>query len=179
VCASEELIEPVRVLARELGATLAPFTAWLILRGMQTLVLRVERVCDSALGVAEALDRHPSIDEVFYPALPSSPDKSLSDSLLGGRGGGVLAFDVAGGRERAARFQDALRLIKPAASLGGTHSLIVHAASVTHTQLTAAELASAGISEGFCRLSVGLEDPSDLISDLVSALGASDQGEGS
>lgn len=170
VCATDGLIEPVRALAREFGAIIAPFTAWLAMRGMQTLHLRVERACTSALAVAAALEEHPGVDAVHYPGLPSSPDKDLCDSLLGGRGGGVVAFDVAGGRERARRFQEELALIKPAASLGGTHSLIVHAASITHTQLTPVELEAAGISEGFCRLSVGLEDPADLVSDLRRAL---------
>jgi methionine-gamma-lyase len=140
---------------------------------MQTLPLRVERACASARAVAEALENHPAVGAVFYPALDSSEDRDLCDSLLGGRGGGVLAFDVAGGRERARRFQENLRLVKPAASLGGSHSLIVHAASVTHTQLSPQELTAAGISEGFCRLSVGLEDPEDLIADLHEALDVS------
>lgn len=173
VCANEEVMDPVRALAREFGAIIAPFTAWLALRGMQTLPLRVERASATALAVAEALERHPAVGTVFYPALPSSADKALCDSLLGGRGGGVLAFDVTGGRERARAFQEELGLVKPAASLGGSHSLIVHAASVTHTQLTPDELSAAGISEGFCRLSVGLEDPEDLIADLNEALDAS------
>lgn len=173
VCAFEDVMEQVRAVAREFGAIIAPFTAWLALRGMQTLPLRVERACSSALAVAEALESHPAVDAAFYPALESSEDKLLCDSLLGGRGGGVLAFDVAGGRERARGFQEKLGIIKPAASLGGSHSLIVHAASVTHTQLSAEELTAAGISEGFCRLSVGLEDPDDLIADLYEALDAS------
>jgi cystathionine beta-lyase/cystathionine gamma-synthase len=173
VCAFEDVMEQVRAVAREFGAIIAPFTAWLALRGMQTLPLRVERACSSALAVAEALESHPAVEAAFYPALESSEDKLLCDSLLGGRGGGVLAFDVAGGRERARGFQEKLGIIKPAASLGGSHSLIVHAASVTHTQLSAEELTAAGISEGFCRLSVGLEDPDDLIADLYEALDAS------
>ena len=173
LCASDQVMEPVRALAREFGAIIAPFTAWLALRGMQTLPLRVERASASALAVAEALESHPAVGDVFYPALASGDDKDLCDSLLGGKGGGVLAFDVTGGRERARGFQEKLRLIAPAASLGGTHSLIVHAASITHTQLSPDELNAAGISEGFCRLSVGLEDPEDLIADLVEALDAS------
>ncbi|HEV3473740.1 MAG TPA: PLP-dependent transferase, partial [Actinomycetota bacterium] len=124
-----------------------------------------------ALEVARALEEHPEIETVFYPALDSSPDKELTDRILGGRGGGTLAFEVRGGKERASRFQDRLRLIKAAASLGGTHSLLVHAASVTHTQLDDAALFAAGISPGFCRLSVGLEDAADLIDDLTQALG--------
>lgn len=170
VCADAEHLEPVRALAREIGPTLAPFNAWLILRGLQTLPLRVEASSESALEIAEFLDYHADISEVFYPALSTSPNKDLADGILGGRGGGTLAFDVAGGRSRASALQDELRLIARAASLGGTHTLIVHAASITHTQLSPEELSSAGISEGFCRLSVGLEDPTDLIRDLERAL---------
>lgn len=172
VCADPTALEPIRKIARDFGPTLAPFNAWLAMRGMSTLHLRVERSSESALAVARHLEQHPSIEAVHYPALDSSPSKLLCEELLGGKGGGTLAFDVTGGRERAARFQEKLRIISPAASLGGTHSLIVHAASVTHTQLNADELAAAGISEGFCRLSIGLEDVDDLIADLDEALGA-------
>lgn len=172
VCSSARLLEPIRDLGRELGATLAPFNAWLALRGMKTLHLRVDRACRTALEIALALSDHPDIAAVYYPALQDAADKSLTDLLLGGRGGGTLAFDVTGGRDRAARFQAALRLIQPAASLGGTHTLITHAASVTHTQLSPAELDAAGISEGFCRLAVGLEDAADLVDDLTQALTA-------
>ena len=170
VAGSEDGLEPIRELARETGPTMSPFTAWLALRGMATLHLRVERSSQSALAVARFLEQHPQINDVHYPALDSSPSKRLCDALLGGRGGGTLAFDVSGGRERVAKFTDALELIAQAASLGGTHSLIVHAASVTHTQLNEEELKAAGISEGFCRLSVGLEDADDLIGDLDRAL---------
>ncbi|MGH2729002.1 MAG: trans-sulfuration enzyme family protein [Actinomycetota bacterium] len=171
-CGSPSILEPIRETAREMGASLAPFNAWLALRGVATMHLRVTRSCESALAVARALEARPEIEAVHYPALDSSPDKHLADALLGGRGGGTLAFEIADGRERAARFQEALRVIKPAASLGGSHSLIVHAASVTHTQLSDAELAAAGISEGFCRLSIGLEDVDDIIDDLAQALDA-------
>ncbi len=173
VSGSEDLLSPVRSLGRDMGATLSPFNAWLALRGMQTLAVRVERSSSSALAVAQALTTHPDIEGVFYPMLDGDPSRLRAEKLLGGRGGGTLGFSVAGGRARAARFQETLRLINRAASLGGTHSLIVHAASVTHTQLSATELAAAGISEGFCRLSVGLEDPEDLIADLRSALESS------
>ncbi|MEA2433327.1 MAG: hypothetical protein QOG54_784 [Actinomycetota bacterium] len=164
-------IAKLRQLTLEFGPTLSPWNAFLALRGIATMPLRVERSSDSALQVAEALNANPKVNEVFYPGLDSSPDKERADKLLGGRGGGTLAFDVAGGRDATIRFQDALRLVAPAASLGGTHSLIVHAASITHTQLTPEELKTAGISEGFCRLSIGLEDPDDLIEDLNQALG--------
>lgn len=173
ICADNEILEPIREWARDVGPSLAPFNAWLGLRGLATLPLRVQRSSDSSLVVAQALAAQPNVEAVYYPGLPSDPSHSLAVEMLGGRGGGTLAFEVAGGRQRAARFQDALQLIKPAASLGGTHSLIVHAASVTHTQLSDEELARAGMSESFCRLSVGLEDPEDLIADLEHALAVS------
>jgi cystathionine beta-lyase/cystathionine gamma-synthase len=169
-CTTFELIDPLRKVGRDFGPTLSPFNAWLALRGMATLHVRVERSCESALAIARMLEGHPRIDRVYYPALDTDPGKKIADELFGGRGGGVIGFDVAGGRQAAGRFQESLRLIKPAASLGGTHTLIVHAASVTHTQLGPHELDAAGISEGFCRLSVGLEDPEDLIADLQAGL---------
>jgi cystathionine beta-lyase/cystathionine gamma-synthase len=173
VCGASEDLEPIKELNRELGNSLSPFNAWLCLRALATLPLRIERASATSLLVAQALAQHPDIDAVYYPALEGNPSKPLADKLLGGRGGATLGFDVAGGKERAARFQEHLKVIQRAASLGGTHSLIVHAASVTHTQLSPEELIAAGISEGFCRLSIGLEDPSDLIDDLESALKAS------
>jgi cystathionine beta-lyase/cystathionine gamma-synthase len=169
-CGAGRVLEPIKALAREMGPTLAPFNAWLTLRGMATLPLRVNRSSESALAVALALERRHDIEAVSYPALHSSPDRHLAEAMLGGCGGGVVGFDVAGGRRRAKVFQERLRLVTRAASLGGTHSLIVHAASVTHTQLGPQELLAAGISDGFCRLSVGLEDPVDLISDLTDGL---------
>jgi methionine-gamma-lyase len=170
VCTSKEWLEQIRHLTLELGPTLSPFNAWLGLRGMTTLALRVERICANARAVAEALEANPEVNAIHYPALDGDPSKHLADRLLGGRGGGVLGFDVAGGRERAAAFQGHLQLVERAASLGGIRSLIVHAASVTHTQLSSEELEAAGISEGFCRLAVGLEDPEDVVDDLERAL---------
>jgi cystathionine beta-lyase/cystathionine gamma-synthase len=167
VCGTAELLEPVRAVARDLGPTLSPFNAWLALRGLATIHLRVERSSESALAVARFLADHPDIETVAYPVL-TQPE--LCERQLSGRGGGTLGFEVAGGRDRARHFQEELELIRPAASLGGTHSLIVHAASVTHTQLSDEELARVGISPGFCRLSIGLEDPDDLVADLDRAL---------
>ena len=173
VCGDTEQIEPIRAVGRDLGATLAPFNAWLALRGVATLPVRAERSCASALAVAEALQAHPRVERVDYPGLDTDPSRPLADALLGGRGGTIMGVDIAGGRAEAKDFQGRLRLIKKAASVGGTHSLIVHAASITHTQLSPAQLLDAGISEGFCRLSIGLEDPRDLIADVTQALEAS------
>lgn len=170
LCGSPDTLAPIRALSRELGPTLSPFNAWLALRGLATLQLRVDRACHSSLEVARALAAHPAVESVNYPGLEGDLSFELCGSLLGGRGGAMLGFDVAGGRDAARRFQEALRVIQRAASLGGTHSLIVHAASVTHTQLDEAALRSVGISEGFCRLSIGIEETADLIDDLVGAL---------
>ena len=170
---SPELLQPIRQLAMELGPTMSPFTAWLALRGMATMTLRVERSSANASRLAQFLADHDEVEAVNYPGLPDDRSHRLAQTLLAGQGGGVLGFSLTGGRQRATRFQDRLRLISPAASLGGTHSLIVHAASVTHTQLSAEELEAASISEGFCRLSVGVEDPEDLIADLNDAIEAS------
>lgn len=169
-CGDPATVDKLRAVARDLGPTLAPFNAWLALRGLTTLPLRVARSSASALRVAQALEESPHVERVDYPALPSDPSYELCGRLLGGAGGGTIGFVVAGGRERAGRFQEALEVVLPAASLGGTHSLIVHAASVTHTQLTPEELRAVGMDEGFCRLSVGLEDADDLVEDLLGAL---------
>lgn len=169
VCSDPATIEPIRAVARDLGPTLAPFNAWLALRGLSTLDVRIERSCNNARAVAEALGGHPEVVKVFYPGLDDASTR-LTGEVLGGRGGGILGFELTGGRERAAAFQEALQLIKRAASLGGTHTLVSHAASITHTQLSEEQLRAAGISEGFCRLSVGLEDAGDLIADLEHAL---------
>jgi cystathionine beta-lyase/cystathionine gamma-synthase len=173
VVANPPLLERIQDLARDLGGTMSPFNAWLALRGVATLHLRVARSNETAGRIAQRLTEHSEIEQVFYPGLADDPGYELTNQLLGGLAGGTLGFDVKGGRERAGRFQDALRLIKPAASLGGTHSLIVHPASVTHTQLNSDELAAAGIPEGFCRLSVGLEDYADLSADLEQGLDSS------
>lgn len=173
VCGSTELLAPIRELAIELGPTMSPFAAWLALRGLATIHLRVERSNDNAQKVAAMLQGHAEVESVNYPGLADDPSHRLAQGFLGGRGGGVLGFSLRGGRERATRFQNELRLVSPAASLGGTHSLIVHAASVTHTQLSSEELAAASISEGFCRLSVGLEEADDVIADLEAAIEAS------
>ena len=173
VCGDPASLARIRELVRELGPTMSPFNAWLALRGISTIHLRVERSCRTASKNARALEQDADVERVFFPALETSPDKALADELLGGNGGANLAFDLAGGRDRAARFQNALKVIKAAASLGGSHSLLVHAASVTHTQLSPEELQAAGISEGFCRLSVGIEDEDDLLGDLDQALRAS------
>ncbi|MFD8704766.1 trans-sulfuration enzyme family protein [Kitasatospora sp. NPDC059648] len=156
--------------ATELGASADPFAAWLTLRGLQTLALRVRRHCDTALDLAARLSAHPAVSAVHYPGLPSHPDHDLARRLLPDGHGGVLAFDLAGGREAARVFTESVRLASLAPSLGGVHTLVLHPASTSHRQLSDGELAAAGIGPGTVRVSVGIEHPEDLWTDVEQAL---------
>ena len=155
--------------AVELGASADPFTAWLTLRGMQTLALRMQRQCANALALAERLVVHPAVSRVHYPGLPSHPSHATAERLLAA-GGGVLAFDLAGGREAGRTFCDAVRLALLAPSLGGVRTLVLHPASTSHRQLDAEALAAADIGEGTVRMAVGIEHVDDLWADLEQAL---------
>ncbi|SOB78979.1 trans-sulfuration enzyme family protein [Streptomyces sp. 1331.2] len=154
----------------ELGAAIDPFAAWLTLRGLQTLALRVRRHCESALDLAGRLATHPAVTAVHYPGLPAHPDHELARRLLPDGHGGVLSFDLAGGREAARAFTESVRLASLAPSLGGVHSLVLHPASTSHRQLSDEELAVAGIGAGLVRMSVGIEHPEDLWADVEQAL---------
>ncbi|MFF2076585.1 trans-sulfuration enzyme family protein [Kitasatospora sp. NPDC058162] len=154
----------------ELGASADPFAAWLTLRGLQTLALRVRRHCDTALDLATRLSAHPAVAAVHYPGLPDHPDHELARRLLPDGHGGVLAFDLAGGREAARAFTESVRLAALAPSLGGVHTLVVHPASTSHRQLSDEELAAVGIGAGTVRVSVGIEHPEDLWADVEQAL---------
>jgi cystathionine beta-lyase/cystathionine gamma-synthase len=154
----------------ESGGILAPFEAWLLGRGVQTLSLRFERISDNALALARALEEDARVERVLYPGLESHPHHGLARKLLGERFGGMLAFVLAGGYEAGRRFMERARLASPAASLGGTKTLVVHPASITHTQLSREEREAIGIADGMIRVSVGIEDIDDLISDFEQAL---------
>ncbi len=170
VSGSREHVERIRLHAIDTGPVLAPMEAWLTLRGVQTLGLRMERVCANALAIARMLDAHANVERVYYPGLESHPQHELASSLLTGGFGGMISFEVAGGIEAGRRVMERARICKPAASLGGTKSLIVHPASVTHTQLTREERERFGVADGLLRLSVGIEDADDLLADLERAL---------
>lgn len=169
-CGKTETLRELRRMSIDLGGSVAPFISWLILRGLKTLSVRMERHSRSAMGVAEMLAAHPRISRAIYPGLTSHPDHAAAKKLLSRGFGGMVAFEVRGGRAAAARAVDRLELIKRAGSLGDTHSLALQPATTTHRQLSAGELLEAGISEGFVRLSVGLEDLEDLCADLDRAL---------
>ncbi len=155
---------------RILGSQPGAFEAYLVLRGLRTLHLRVRRHCENAKVVAEYLEDHPRVSRVYYPGLPSHPDHSTARRLLDGGYGGVVSFEVRGGGPEALRVLSRVRLIRPAPSLGVPSTLIIHPASSSHRDLPLSERLRLGISDGLLRLSVGLEDPEDIVEDLSQAL---------
>ncbi|HYZ33970.1 MAG TPA: O-succinylhomoserine sulfhydrylase [Crenalkalicoccus sp.] len=165
----EEVLQPF---IRNTGPSLSPFNAWVILKGLETLALRVNSMCAGAERVAEALAARPEVERVLYPFRADHPQHALARRLMSG-GGTVVTFDLRGGKEAAFRFMDALRLIDISNNLGDSKSLATHPATTTHMRIGAEERARLGIGEGTVRLSVGLEDPADLIEDLEAALAAS------
>ena len=153
----------------DLGVAADPFAAWLTLRGLKTLGLRMERHCANAAHLAQRLAEHRSVMHVYWPGLPDHPDHAVARRILAGFGG-MVAFDLAGGRDAGQAFVSGLRLAAPAPSLGGTETLVLHPASTSHRQMDAASLRAAGIGEGSIRVSVGLEHPGDLWADFEQAL---------
>ncbi|MBZ5791667.1 aminotransferase class I/II-fold pyridoxal phosphate-dependent enzyme [Burkholderia contaminans] len=155
---------------RNMGAAISPFNAFQILQGIETLALRVERISDNALKIAQHLARHERVEWVNYAGLPDHPDHPLVARYLSGRAPGILTFGVKGGRDGGAKFQDALKLFTRLVNIGDTKSLATHPASTTHRQLSPAELAKAGVKEETVRLSIGIEHIDDLLADLDQAL---------
>ena len=160
----------LRDLVIETGGTMAPFEAWLAMRGMMTLGLRMERHSASALRIATEIEHHPKVERVHYPTLRSHPDHEVAMRLVPKGAGGMVAVEVSGGVEGGKAFCDALELAWIATSLGGTHTLVGHAASTTHRQYAPEARRAAGIADGLVRLSVGLEDADDLLEDILRAL---------
>ncbi|MCU1372136.1 MAG: metY [Ilumatobacteraceae bacterium] len=160
-------------LLRDIGAAISPFNSFLLLQGLETLSLRMERHNANARVVAEFLDQHPQVERVQYAGLPDSPWHERANAITGGRGfGSVPAFVIAGGREAGARFVEGLVLHSHVANIGDVRSLAIHPASTTHSQLSAEEQAAAGVEPGLVRLSVGLESIDDIIADLEQGFAA-------
>jgi len=160
---------------RNMGAAISPFNAWMILQGIETLALRMDRICDNTLAVARHLQRHPKVAWVGYSGLPEHPDHALVQRLMQGRASGLLTFGVKsadGGRAAGARFLDALQLFTRLVNIGDCKSLATHPASTTHRQLAPDELAKAGVTEETVRLCIGIEHIDDLLADLEQALAA-------
>jgi O-acetylhomoserine (thiol)-lyase len=159
-------------LLRDLGAALSPFNGWLLLQGLETLGLRVERHSSNAQKVAEFLHAHPKVLWVSYPGLPSHSAYARAQKYLPKGSGAILTFGIKGGGAEARAFIDRLKLFSLLANVGDAKSLVIHPASTTHQQLTLEEQISSGVSEDTIRLSVGIEDPADIVADLRNALEA-------
>jgi len=172
ILASEQFIQDhVHMLLRQTGPCLSPFNAWVMLKGLETLTLRVERQTATAAAVADALAGHPKIARLIYPGRADHPQAEVVAKQM--RGGSTLvAFEVAGGKAAAFRFMNALRLVTITNNLGDAKSLVTSPAITTHQRLTAAERAVLGIGDGLIRFSAGLEHPDDVMTDLLSALDA-------
>jgi methionine-gamma-lyase len=176
VCAEAEVAERIRLqgLKDMTGAVLSPHDAALVLRGLKTLHLRMERHCDNAEAVAALLAAHPAVAVVHYPGLASSPQHALARRQMR-RAGGMIAFELRGGVDAGRRFLNALRLVQRAVSLGDAESLAQHPASMTHAPYPPEERAASGIPDGLVRLSAGLEDAADLLADVRQALACAAQ----
>lgn len=159
--------------ARDFGACMSAHTAFLILQGLETLPLRMQRHVDNTRELVGFLNDHDAVGAVNYPELPTHPDYELAKQILPRGCGAIFSFEINGGREAGQRFIERLELFSHLANVGDAKSLVIHPASTTHHRMDASALAAAGISEGTVRLSVGIEDPADLIADLKQALRAS------
>ncbi|AWS49535.1 MULTISPECIES: bifunctional O-acetylhomoserine aminocarboxypropyltransferase/cysteine synthase [Providencia] len=157
---------------RGTGAALSPFNAFLILQGLETLALRMDRHTENALKVANYLENHPQVEWVKYAGLPSNPEHHLAQKYMNGKPASIMSFGIKGGQEAGARFIDALKLIVRLVNIGDAKSLACHPASTTHRQLNDAELAQAGVSRDMIRLSIGIEHIDDILADLEQALSA-------
>ena len=170
VVGTREWVKKVREMMVFLGGSMDPGVGYLLIRGLKTLELRVQRQCENAMAVAQFLERHPRVAQVHYPGLASHPDHRLAKRQMRGFGG-MLAFDMKGGLNAARRFCDKTRIFLLAASLGGVESLIVLPIYTSHYRMSTQELTAAGVQPGTVRVSVGLEDSGDLLADLQQALG--------
>lgn len=157
---------------RNTGAALSPFNAFLILQGLETLALRMERHCENALKVAQYLQDHPQVSWVKYAGLADHPEQELALRYMGGKPASILSFGIKGGQEAGARFIDALNLVVRLVNIGDAKSLACHPASTTHRQLNDEELEKAGVPRDMVRLSIGIEHIDDILADLAQALDA-------
>jgi O-acetylhomoserine (thiol)-lyase len=158
---------------RNTGSAISPLNAFLIIQGLETLALRMERHTQNARAVAEYLEQHPRVAWVSFAGLPSSPYYELAQRYTGGKASGLVSFGIEGGLEAGVRFYDSLGLFKRLVNIGDVRSLAAHPASTTHRQMTEAEQATAGVTADLIRLSVGIEHIDDILADLDQALAAS------
>jgi O-succinylhomoserine sulfhydrylase len=172
VLGSEKFImDNIHILIRQTGPSISPFNAWVMLKSLETLPVRVQRQTENAATVADVLAKHPKVPRLIYPGRPDHPQADVVKKQMKG-GSNLIAFEVDGGKPGAFRFQDALKLVRISNNLGDAKSLITHPATTTHSRLTLAQRAELGVSEGLVRLSVGLEHQDDIVEDVLAALAA-------
>jgi O-succinylhomoserine sulfhydrylase len=171
LCKEDFLKDHLQIFIRNTGPSISPFNAWVHLKSLETLDIRMKAHCENATKIADFLAGQAKVTRVLYPFRPDHPQHNLARAQMEG-GGGVVTFEVEGGKEAAFRVADALALIDVSNNLGDTKSLITHPATTTHQRLSPEARADLGVTEGMLRLSVGLEDPEDLCEDLAGALGA-------
>ncbi|MCA6075250.1 trans-sulfuration enzyme family protein [Fulvivirga sedimenti] len=169
IIGDKELIQKIRFFCRHTGPAMSPFNAWVLSKSLETLAVRMDRHCQSALAIAGQLEKHPEINFVKYPFLPSHPQYELAKKQML-HGGGLFTFEVKGGVERGRKFLDNLQMLSLTANLGDTRTIATHPASTTHSKLSDQERANVGITPGLVRISVGLEHPEDIIRDIENAL---------
>ena len=157
------------ILLRDTGATISPFNAFLLLQGIETLPLRLDRHAENTKKVVEYLSRHPQVEKVNHPSLPDHPDHALYERYFPNGGGSIFTFEIKGGREAAFKFIDSLKIFSILANVADVKSLVIHPASTTHSQLNDEELADQGITQSTIRLSIGTEHVDDIIEDLEQA----------
>jgi cystathionine beta-lyase/cystathionine gamma-synthase len=171
VAGSRELVDPIRKMAVDQGTTAGAFEAWLTMRGVQTMALRLERQCANAMALAGALSEHPKVEAVGYAGLPAHPDHERASALFSrGLFGAMLSFSVVGGYEAAGRMAGSLRVTRVGSSFGSMRSQVCHPATTSHRQLSPEDRKAAGIGDGLLRMAVGGEDQEDLVQDFVQAL---------
>ena len=165
----KELIREIYLFARNTGSALSPFNAWVLSKSMETLPVRVDRHCQSALTIAKFLEDHPKVNWVKYPFLKSHPQYALAKKQMS-QGGSIIAFEVKGGLPAGQRFFDSIKLLSLSSNLGDSRTIVTHPASTTHSKLSLKDREAVGITDGMVRLSIGLEHPEDIQNDLAQAL---------
>jgi O-acetylhomoserine (thiol)-lyase len=159
-------------LLRDIGAAMSPFNAFMFVQGLETVTLRMRQHCANAAAVAQYLSKHPKVTKVIFPGAMSGEMKRRADAYLKGGYGGLVGFELKGGRDSGRKFIDSLKMFYHVANIGDARSLAIHPASTTHSQLTPEEQARTGVTEGYVRLSVGIEHIDDIVADLDQALAA-------
>jgi len=169
VVGKKELIREIYLFCRQTGPSLSPFNAWVLSKSLETLDVRMQRHCDNAQALAKVLEGHHKINWVKYPTLPSHPGYAIAQKQMK-RGGGIVTFDLKGGKEVANNFMNSLQMLTITSNLGDTRSIASHPSSTTHSKLTPEEREAVGITEGLIRISVGLEHIDDITADILQAL---------